>query len=69
MRYSKKVFSSDVDCASRLSDNVEYYAGGYYTCAMTSKTPAAAWSSYYAYDSYYDLFAICGWKHTTYTRG
>merc|ERR1711976_480337 len=51
---------SDGACARRLSDNVEYYNGGYYTCAVTSTTPAAAWSSYYAYSEYYDIFGICG---------
>ena len=48
-----------------FSDDTEYYCGGYYTCAVTSTLPAAAWSTYYYHDKYYDKFAICGGKSTT----
>ena len=48
-----------------FSDDTEYYCGGYYTCAVTSTLPAAAWQTYYYHDKYYDKFAICGGKSTT----
>ena len=52
-----------VSCATRVREGMEQYVGGYWTCAVSTKTPASGYSRYYAYDSYYDLFGVCGTYH------
>ena len=63
--YLRKLYAYIIPYTFIFSDDTEYYCGGYYTCAVTSTLPAAAWQTYYYHDKYYDKFAICGGKSTT----
>ena len=65
VRCLRKLYAYTSPYTFIFSDDTEYYCGGYYTCAVTSTLPAAAWQTYYYHDKYYDKFAICGGKSTT----